>query len=254
MFEQSFVSVHAGVRRNTGKNLSTMGEDSPGSGDESGQRALRLLVADDLSMIRQGIQTMLAPVDDLTIIGEATNGEEAVRLGRELQPDVVLIDQEMAEYDGFEALKELKAAMPHVEIIVMADRIDEAKALQAIECGAMGYILKDIPAVNLASALRSVCNDQGFFHPEIMRRLADRLKGLIRENQALQQLESEGLTKREFEVLIELTRGSTYNDMASKFVINLSTVKTHVQNIFRKLGCRNRSQVVAYVLRKGLVK
>jgi DNA-binding NarL/FixJ family response regulator len=213
-----------------------------------------LLVADDLSMIRQGIRTMLAPVEDLTIVGEARDGQEAVRLGLQLQPDVVLIDQEMPQYDCLEAILELKAVMPHVEIIVMADRIDEEKALQAIEAGAMGYILKDIPAVNLASALRSVCNDQGFFHPEIMRRLADRLKVLIREHKTLQRLESEGLTKREFEILIELTRGSTYSGIASKFVINLSTVKTHIQNIFRKLGCRNRSQVVAYVLRKGLVK
>lgn len=197
---------------------------------------------------------MLAPVEDLAIVGEARDGEETVRLGLELRPDVVLIDQEMPQYDCLEAIKELKEAMPNVEIIVMADRIDEEKALQAIEAGAMGYILKDIPAANLAGALRSVCNDQGFFHPGVMRRLADRLKGLIRENQTLQRLESEGLTKREFEILVELTRGSTYNGIASTFVINLSTVKTHVQNIFRKLGCRNRSQVVAYVLRKGLVK
>ena len=231
-----------------------MGGHSPGVGDTSAQRALRLLVADDLLMIRQGIRTMLAPVDDLTIVGEARNGEETVRLGRELQPDVVLIDQEMHQYDCLEAIKELKEVMPQVEIIVMADRIDEEKALQAIECGATGYILKDIPAVNLASALRSVCNDQSFFHPEIVRRLADRLKGLIREHKTLQRFEAEGLTKREFEVLIELTRGSTYSGIASKFVINLSTVKTHVQNIFRKLGCRNRSQVIAYVLRKGLVE
>jgi DNA-binding NarL/FixJ family response regulator len=233
-----------------------MGKFSPSSAplDVSTQRVLRLLVADDLSIIRQGIRTMLDPVADLKIIGEARNCEETVRLGRELQPDVVLIDQDMPLDDCLEAIKELKEAIPHVEIIVMADRIDEAKALQAIERGAMGYILKDIPAANLASALRSVCLDKGFFHPEVMRRLADRLKMLMRQHRDLKQLESGGLTKREFEILIELTRGSTYGSIASKFVINLSTVKTHVQNIFRKLGCRNRSQVIAYVLRRGLIE
>ena len=218
------------------------------------QKAIRLLIADELFMIRQGIRTMLAPVEDLEIVGEARNGEEAVRLGHELQPDVVLIDQEMPHYDVLEAIRELKEAAPGIEIVVMADRIDEAKALQAIEAGAMGYILKDTPAANLATALRSVCNDGGFFQPEITRKIADRLKMLMREQRTQQRLGSEGLTKREFDVLIELARGTTYSSIASKFVINLSTVKTHVQNIFRKLGCRNRSQVVAYVLRKGLIE
>ena len=217
------------------------------------EKAIRLLVADDLTMIRQGIRAMLAPVEDLLIVGEAVNGDEAIRLGHELEPDVVLIDQDMPHSDLLTAITALKLDMPHVEIIVMADRINEETALQAIEAGAMGYILKDIPADNLATALRSVRKEQGVFHPEITRRLAERLKMLM-EHESHRRLESEGLTKREFDILVELTKGSTYTAIAAKFVLNLSTVKTHVQNIFRKLGCRNRSQVVAYVLRKGLIK
>src|SRR6266550_374555 len=179
--------------------------------------------------------------------------EKAIRLGHELEPDVVLIDQDMPNSDLLAAITALKLDMPHVEVIVMADRIDEETALQAIEAGAMGYILKDIPADNLATALRSVRREQGVFHPEITRRLAERLKMLM-EHESHRRLESEGLTKREFDILVELTKGNTYTAIAAKFVLNLSTVKTHVQNIFRKLGCRNRSQVVAYVLRKGLIK
>jgi DNA-binding NarL/FixJ family response regulator len=217
-------------------------------------RRTRILLADDMAVVRQGVRAMLGAVEDLEIIGEAADGEEAVRLARELTPDAVLMDQDMPRCDGIEATRLLKQEMPEVEIIVMTDRLDDVKALQATEAGATGYILKDIPAANLAAAVRSVCNGRAFFHPEITRKLMDNLGRLSREERTRKQDNLEGLTPRQFDILVELAKGSTYSQIATKFVVTEGTIKTHIHNILRKLGCHNRTQLVAYVLRKGLIK
>jgi DNA-binding NarL/FixJ family response regulator len=217
-------------------------------------RRTRIVLADDMVVIRQGVRAMLNAVEDVEIIGEAADGEEAVRLASELKPDAVLMDQDMPHCDGIEATRALKQAMPDIEIVVMTDRLDDAKALQATEAGATGYILKDIPAPNLAVALRSVCSGRAFFHPEITRKLLGSLGQLVREQRARKHDESEELTPRQFDIVVELAKGSTYNQIAHKFVVTQGTIKTHIHNIFRKLDCRNRTQLVAYVLRKGLIK
>ncbi|HEU4679280.1 MAG TPA: response regulator transcription factor, partial [Terrimicrobiaceae bacterium] len=181
------------------------------------------------------------------------NGADGVRLAALVEPDVVLMDQDMPEIDGPEATRLIKEALPSVEIIVMTDRLDAVKALEAIEAGATGYVLKDIPAANLLAALRSVCNGRAFFHPEITRKLMDRLGRLTRDERS-RQMEAEGLTSRELEILAELTKGSKDKQIATRFTVSEGTVKTHIGHILKKLGCQNRTQAVAYVLRKGLIK
>jgi DNA-binding NarL/FixJ family response regulator len=214
----------------------------------------RIVLADDMAVVRQGVRAMLNGVDDVEIVGEAADGQEAVQLARELKPDAVLIDQDMPHCDGIEATRTLKQAIPDVEVIVMTDHLDDQKALQATEAGATGYILKDIPGPNLAAAVRSVCKGRAFVHPEITRKLLDNLRRLIREERSRNPVEPEGLTRRQFDVLVELAKGSTYGQIASKFVVAEGTIKTHIHNIFRKFGCHNRTQLVAHVLRKGLIK
>jgi len=212
----------------------------------------RVFLADDMALIRHGIRALMSDVEDVEIVGEVATANDAVRLVKELVPDVVLMDQEMPG-DGLEATRAIKEALPDVEIIIMTDRLDDEKALRAIEAGATGYILKDIPSYNLAAAIRSVCNGKAFFHPEITRKLMERLGHITREQRTRMRLEFEGLTVRELDILIQLAKGSTDREIAAKFVLAEGTVKTHIRNILRKLDARNRTQAVAHVLRKGLI-
>jgi len=240
--------------------LARRGEDH-GHGSVSGvkidvrpasMKQIRVLVADDLALIRHGIRALLSVVEDIEIIGEVVTAEDAVRLTKELAPDVVLMDQDMPA-DSLQATRSIKEALPDVEIIIMTDRLDDAKALQAIDAGATGYVLKDIPMANLTAAFRSVCNGRAFFHPEITRKLMERLAHFSRDQRARRRLEAEGLTSRELDIMIELAKGSTDRQIAAKFVVAEGTVKTHIRHILRKLDARNRTQAVAYVLRKGLI-
>lgn len=216
-------------------------------------KRLRVLIVEDLGLVREGILSILNQAEDVEVVGEAPNGAEGVRLAALVEPDVVLMDQDIPEIDGPEATRLIKEALPGTEVIVMTDRLDVVKALEAIEAGATGYVLKDIPAANLLAALRSVCNGRAFFHPEITRKLMDRLGRLTRDERS-RQMEAEGLTSRELEILAELTKGSKDKQIAAIFTVTEGTVKTHIGHILKKLGCQNRTQAVAQVLRKGLIK
>lgn len=216
-------------------------------------KQVRVILAEDLGLIREGIRSTLRAAEDVEIVGEASDAVQAIRLARELKPDVVLIDQDLAEGDGLYATRLIKQVQPSVEIIVMTDRLDAAKALQAIEAGATGYILKDIPGASLATAVRAVCNGRGFCHPEITRKLMDRLGQLMRGQRNGRQ-ESHGLTPRELDILIEVAQGHTDLEIATRFVVAEGTIKTHLRHILRKLSVRNRAHAVAYGIRKGLIR
>lgn len=213
---------------------------------------IRVLVADDLTLVRQGIRALLGEVEGVEVIGEAETVDDVVSLARKLQPDVILMDQDMPG-NSLQATRLIKEALSAVEIIVMTDRLSDGRALQAIVAGATGYVLKDIPISSLASAVRAVCNGRAFFHPEITRKLMERLGHLTREQRDRLRVEFEGLTPRELDVIFELARGSTDREIAAKFVLSEGTVKTHLRHILKKLGARNRTQAVAYVLRKRLI-
>lgn len=211
-----------------------------------------VIVADGLTLVRKGIKALLTDMEGVTVVGEAGSADEVVVLARKLQPNVILMDQDIAG-NALHATRLIKEASSTVEVIVMTERLSDTKALQAIEAGATGYVLKDIPVASLASAVRAVCNGRAFFHPEITRKLMAKLGYLTREQRDRLRVEFDGLTPRELDILFELAGGDTDREIAAKFVLSEGTVKTHLRNILKKLGVRNRTQAVAYVLRKGLI-
>jgi len=216
-------------------------------------KPIRVLVAADLKLVRQGLRALLGNNADVEVVGEVESADDVVSLARQSHPDVILMDQDMPG-NSLLATRMVKESMPSIEIIIMTDRLSDRRALQAIEAGATGYVLKDIPITSLTSAIRAVCNGRAFLPPEITRKLMERLGQMTREQRDRLRLEFEGLTPRELDILFELARGSTDREIAARIVLSAGTVKTHLRNILKKLGARNRTQAVAYVLRKGLIE
>lgn len=214
---------------------------------------IRVVLAEDTASVRQGIRSGLRLADDMEIAGEADTAEALATLARDLAPDVVLVDQDLPQGDSLAAIRTIKQAHPGVQIIVMTDQLNDRKALEAIEAGATGYVLKDIPGANLAAAIRSVSSGRGFLHPGFAGTLAARLLRLIRRR-GWDRGKTSGLTGRELDILSEVAGGRTDDEIATQFVVTPGTIKTHIRRILRKISVRNRAQAVAYVLRNGLIK
>jgi len=214
---------------------------------------IRVLLAEDMAALRLGIRSGLQFADDMEIAGEADTIDALARLASDLAPDIVLVDQDLPHGDTLKAIRTIKQAHPDVQIIVMTDRLNDRTALEAIEAGATGYVLKDIPGVNLAAAIRSVSSGRGFLHPGVPGKLGARLLRLIRRHE-WDRGKTSGLTGRELDILSDVARGRTDDEIAAQFVVTPGTIKTHIRHILRKISVRNRAQAVAYVLRNGLIK
>ncbi len=215
---------------------------------------LRVLIADDTTLLRQGIKCLLEKREAIELVGEAANVQEATELGLELAPDVILLDQDMPGLDSVQAIRFIKDRLPKTEVIVLAEWPDEEKAFRSLEAGASGYVLKDIDADNLFGAIEGVCNGKTLMHPRIARQLVDKFRVLVREQNGRDGLHVGGLTGRELEILFQMTKGATDHEIARKISLSATTVKSHIRSIFRKLGARNRTQAVAYVLQNGLAR
>ena len=214
---------------------------------------IRVFVAADLEQVRQALRCVLQTAEDMEIAGEAATVEEFVRLTRDTPADVMLIDQDLLGGDGAAAIRKVKQSYPRTQIIVMADELDAVKALAAIDAGAAGYILKDIPDANLKTVIRSVCTGADVLHPAITRTLTDRFSRVFRARRGDRATMSR-LTARELDILTEVAQGRSDDEIAKQFVVAPGTIKTHIRHILRKLAARNRAEAVAHVLRKGLLK
>jgi len=206
---------------------------------------IRVLIVDDHSVVRQGLQMFLALDSDIDVVGEAGNGLEALHLARQYRPDVVLMDLLMPEMNGVAAIKAIKAEMPEIEIIALTSVLEDKAIFDAIREGATGYLLKDTESDKLCEAIKAAATGQVQLSPEVAARL-------MREIRAPDSPET--LTEREREVLLALTRGLSNNEIAEALFITEKTVKTHVSNVLGKLNLPSRTQAALYALKKGLIE
>jgi DNA-binding NarL/FixJ family response regulator len=213
---------------------------------------IRVLVADDQAMVRAGFAALLAAQPDLEVVGQAENGAEAVRLAAAEQPDVVLMDVRMPVLDGIAATRQVLAENPAVRVVVLTTFDVDDYVLDAIRAGASGFLLKDSPPDDLVAAVRIVARGDALLAPSVTRRLIERLAVRPAQQPASSSALPE-LTQREREVLVEVARGRSNQEIAAVLVIAEQTVKTHVSRVLGKLGLRDRAQAVVAAYESGLV-
>ncbi len=205
---------------------------------------IRILIADDHAVVRQGLRMFLGLDPELQVVGEASNGAEAVRLAHELEPDVVLMDLLMPEMDGISATTAIRAGVPNVEVVALTSVLEDSSVVGAVRAGAIGYLLKDTQADELCRAIKAAAAGQVQLSPQAAARL-------MREVRAPESPET--LTERETAVLRLVARGKANKQIARELHIGEQTVKTHVGNILAKLGVNSRTQAALYAVRVGLV-
>jgi DNA-binding NarL/FixJ family response regulator len=213
--------------------------------NEGKPMTIRLLLVDDHAVVRQGLRMFLSLDPDFEIVGEAADGNAALKLARELQPDVVLMDLLMPGMDGIEATGILRKEMPDIEVIALTSVLEDSSVVGAIRAGAIGYLLKDTEANELIRSIKAAAEGQVQLSPQAAARL-------MREVRAPES--PEALTERETEVLRLLAQGQSNKEVARALSIGEKTVKTHVSSILGKLNVSSRTQAALYAVRIGLVE
>jgi DNA-binding NarL/FixJ family response regulator len=220
--------------------------------------AIRVLLADDQTLVRDGFRMILEAQDDLEIAGEAADGEQAVSLAARYAPDLVLMDIRMPRMDGIAATRAITTARPRTRVLVLTTFDLDDYVYDALLAGASGFLLKDVGRDELVSAVRIVAGGEALLAPSVTRRL---LGDFVRSRSTARSAESrtglagpEVLTGRELDTLQLLARGLSNLEIAERLVVSEHTVKTHVSNVFHKLGLRDRVHAVIYAYERGLVK
>jgi DNA-binding NarL/FixJ family response regulator len=217
--------------------------------NEPKKSKIRVLIADDHPVVREGLATMLSREHDIEVVGQADNGIKAIEKSAELHPDIILMDLRMPEVDGIEAMRRIKINNPETRFIILTTYDNDEYIFKGIESGARAYLLKDAPREDLFKAIRGVSKGESFIEPAVAGKVLDRFAELSRHSQV-----SETLSEREVEVLVLMAKGTSNKVIASTLNIGESTAKTHIQSIFNKLGVNVRTEAVTEAVKKGIIR
>lgn len=214
-----------------------------------GETSIRLLIADDHALIRDGLRKILSLQEGLEVVAEAPDGEVAYKLAGELTPDIILMDINMPNVNGIEATRRIKADFPHIGIIALTIHDDEEYVYELVKVGVSAYVLKDIESDSLVETIRAVFRGETVFHPRITQKLLGEFQRITKKN-----LETESLSRRELDVLMLIARGKSNKEIGEELYISEKTVKNHITNIFRKIEVTDRTQAALYAVKNRMVK
>jgi DNA-binding NarL/FixJ family response regulator len=213
---------------------------------------VRVLIADDQAVFRRGLYVVLATEDNIEVVAEAENGEEAIAKTEELAPDVVLMDVRMPRVNGIEAARQIREISPSTKILMLTVSDEEDDLYQAIKAGANGYLLKEISVEEVAEAIRAVAQGQSLISPYMASKLLNEFNSLAKRAEERDQYLAPRLTSREMDVLRHVARGMSNREIADNLFISENTVKNHVRNILEKLHLHSRMEAVMYAMRERL--
>ncbi len=213
---------------------------------------IRVIVADDHTLVREGVRMILAKESDLEVVGEASDGQQALGLVENLKPDVVIMDISMPGMGGIEATQRLRERHPKVAVLALTMHEEETYVFRLLRAGASGYVLKRAAAQDLVQAVRAAARGESFLYPSVARKVLEDYLKRVEAGEGRERFD--GLTEREKEILTLIAQGSSNQQIAQQLFVSIKTVQTHRAHILEKLNLHDRTELVRYAIRKGLIE
>ncbi len=236
------------IKKPVKKKKSSTAKSPPHSSNKN--EKVRVIIADDQTLFREGIKDMLADEKMIEVIGEAADGKEALRLVKTLKPNVILLDIKLPHMDGIQAARQIHKECPRTNVLILSSFEDESHVMEAIQAGANGYLSKMLPSYELVNALKAFANKNVMIPQPVMSRLMDSLR---KANNTAVDSQLVALTRMEVKILALLGRGQSNKEIAHKLELSVKTVKNHLNNMFQKLGVTNRTEAVVKGIDLGII-